>query len=512
MKGPSSVRQPTIWLALIPLLILLILLAGSVYVFGDNASSGPSQISLLLAAAVASVVGWYVGTSWSEVEQAMVNGISLAMKACIILLAVGSLIGSWMLSGTAPAMIDLGLRFLDPGWFFVSALVICALVSATIGSSWTTAGTIGVALIGVSNVLGLSPAITAGAVISGAYFGDKMSPLSDSTNLAPAIVGADLFDHIQHMLWTTVPAFIIAAVLFVILGFGDATTAVSTDTIDATRAALQSEFNLSVAVFLPLLLLLGLAISKFPALPTIVAGALSGCIVAVLLQPDQFHNVAHTTAELAPAFTVFKVLWSVLADGYVADTGRGDLDVLLSNGGMSSMLNTVWLIIAAMSFGGVMERTGLLHTISQALLRSVRGTASLIATTVFSAIGLNVIAADQYIAIVIPGRMFKIEYQRHGLAPVNLSRTLEDAGTMTSALVPWNTCGAFMAGTLGVATFAYLPYAFLNLLSPMIAIFYGIRGICLVPLPDGHGASPDEPFTSQLGSLPAEALPEEIKR
>lgn len=480
----------TIWLALIPLVVLLVLLATGVKVFGDSASSGPNQISLFLSAAVACLVGLYLGIPWSKLEQALVDGIGLAMKACVILLAIGSLIGSWMLSGTAPAMIDLGLGLLSARWFFPAALVICALVSAATGSSWTTAGTIGVALIGIAQIMGLSPAVTAGAVISGAYFGDKMSPLSDTTNLAPAMVGADLFDHIRHMFWTTIPSFVIALILFAFIGAGDAATTVATEAIDSTRAVLQSEFNLGIVAFVPLLLLLGLAIAKTPALPTIVSGTLSACVIAIIFQPDQFQPLQDASGDLTPVLATFRTIWSVLASGYVADTGQAQLDSLLSNGGMGNMLNTVWLIIAAMSFGGVMERVGLLGTIADTLLHWVRGTGSLIATTVFTAISFNIIAADQYISIVLPGRMFKAEYKKRGLAPVNLSRTLEDAGTMTSALVPWNTCGAFMATTLGVATFDYLPYAFLNLINPMLALAYGALGIAIIRLPNETNGPP----------------------
>jgi len=474
-------RPIPLWLAVLPLLFLIMMLSSSVVLFGDNASYGPNQIALMLAAGVAAVIGLFLGFSWKDMEEAMVKGITLALKACLILLAVGSLIGSWMLAGTAPTVIYFGLGILDPSWFYPAALLICAMVAVSIGSSWTTAGTIGLALVGIAQIMGLSLPITAGAIISGAYFGDKMSPLSDTTNLAPAMVGVDLFVHIRNMAWTTVPSFLIAFVLFFLIGWNSETAEVSSETIDQSLALLDANYNITWPTLLPLVLLLVMAMRKVSALPTIAVGALAGCVVALIWQPGLVQTFGASEGLEGWAVNV-RALFMALADGFQIETGSESLDELLSRGGMSSMLNTVWLIISAMSFGGVMERTGLLKRIVSALLKGVKGTGSLITTTVLTCIGMNVIAADQFIAIVLPGRMYRAEFKRRGLAAQNLSRTLEDAGTMTSALVPWNTCGAFMAATLGVPTLAYAPFAFVNLLNPVIAIIYGITNFKIVPI------------------------------
>jgi NhaC family Na+:H+ antiporter len=482
MTEETDKRSIPLWLALLPLLFLITMLAASVGLFNDNSSYGPNQIALLLAAGAAALIGLYLGETWADMERAMVEGISLALKACLILLAVGSLIGSWMLAGTAPAVIYAGLGILDPSWFYPAALIICALVAVSIGSSWTTAGTIGIALMGISQIMDLSLPITAGAVISGSYFGDKMSPLSDTTNLAPAMVGVDLFVHIRHMAWTTVPSFLISLVLFTVIGLNTEAAAAPVESIESARSLLGENYTIAWPTILPLVLLLILAMRKVSAFPTIAIGALAGCVVALIWQPELVQSFGNPEGDLSRWAGSIKALFMALADGFQISTGSESLDALLSRGGMSSMLNTIWLIMSAMCFGGVMEHTGLLKRIVDALLKGVHGTGSLITTTVLTGIGMNIIAADQYIAIVLPGRMYRVEFARRGLAPQNLSRTLEDAGTMTSALIPWNTCGAFMAATLGVPTLAYAPYAFLNLMNPVIAIIYGITNFRIVPL------------------------------
>jgi NhaC family Na+:H+ antiporter len=476
---PDSSKIP-LWVAIAPLIVLIMMLACSVYLFGDNSSYGPNQIALMMASGVGIAIAMWRGQTYLELEDALVHGIMLSMRACLILLMVGSMIGSWMLAGTAPAIIHFGLGVLDPAFLLPASLIICAFVAASIGSSWTTAATVGLALIGISSILGVPVEMTAGAVISGAYFGDKMSPLSDTTNLAPAMVNVDLFVHIRHMVWTTTPSLLISLVLFTWLGSGLSTGDGVVESIESTRLLLEQSYNLGFPAFIPLIVLLALAIKKVPALPTITIGALVGCVVASFYQADStvaFGGGAETGGDV---LATLKALWTAMADGYVANTGDGTLDELLSRGGMSSMLNTVWLIISAMCFGGIMEKTGFLGRIVTAALTGVRGTGSLILTTVLTSIGMNIVAGDQYIAIVLPGRMYMMEYKRRGLAPQNLSRTLEDAGTMTSALIPWNTCGAFMASTLGVATFAYAPYAFFNIMNPLIAIIYGFFNIKIV--------------------------------
>ncbi|HLT92333.1 MAG TPA: Na+/H+ antiporter NhaC [Woeseiaceae bacterium] len=481
----SSPKAPSLLDALIPLLTLIVLLVLCVYLFGSDATGGPTQIVLILGAAVAALVAVRNGHPWPEIQKAIVAGIGTAMGAIMILLMVGALIGAWLISGTVPSLIYYGLELLDPKFFFVATCLVCSITSLATGSSWTTAGTLGVALIGVAMGLGLSPAIAAGAVVSGAYFGDKMSPLSDTTNLAPAVAGSDLFEHIRHMAWTTVPSYLIALVLFLFVGFGVESSA-TPGSLEALQATLDDAFNISVWTLLPLVLVLWLAARKKPPLPTILAGALFGAVIAAVMQPQVVLSFADAP-ETWPALALIKGVWLALANGYVSATGVAAVDELLSRGGMSSMLSTIWLVLAALAFGAVMEHAGMLERLIRATLKAAKSTGSLIATVATSAIGMNIVAADQYIAIVIPGRMFKAEFERRNLEPKNLSRTLEDAGTMTSALVPWNTCGAYMAATLGVATVAYLPFAFFNLLNPLIAIFYGFTGISIKRIEPAEG-------------------------
>lgn len=465
---------------MIPVLVLIGLLGTSVYLFGDGSSSGPNQIALILAAMAGALLGWRNGYNWKELQKGIVHGISLATGAILILLMVGSLIGSWILAGTVPTMIYYGLSVLDPSWFYAAALVICAVVALATGSSWTTAGTIGVALIGIATVQGLNLGLAAGAIISGAYFGDKMSPLSDTTNLAPAMAGTDLFTHIRHMVWTTTPSILISLLLFGGIGLwlGGATDAPE---IAQIQAQIAGQFNVSWVMLLPAVVVIALVIRKVPAFPALLIGALTGCLFAVGFQREAVLRFVGET-DLAPALALLKGAWTSLFDGYTSTSGNAALDELLSRGGMSSMLNTVWLILSAMTFGAVMETTGMLQRIAAAILSSVRGTGSLIAATLGTAIGMNVIASDQYIAIVLPGRMFRAEFKRRGLHPKNLSRALEDAGTLTSPLVPWNTCGAFMAGTLGVPTLVYMPFAFFNLLNPLVSLIYGFTGFTIEKL------------------------------
>jgi NhaC family Na+:H+ antiporter len=482
--NPTTKRAPGLGLSLLPVLALIGLLASSVYLFRDDSSGGPNQIALILAAMVAALIGWRNGYSWKELQQGIVHGISLSTGAVLILLVVGSLIGTWILAGTVPAMIYYGLSILSPRWFYAAAAVICGVVALATGSSWTTAGTIGVALIGIATVQGLHPGLAAGAIISGAYFGDKMSPLSDTTNLAPAMAGTDLFTHIRHMVWTTTPSIVIAVLLFGGIGLwlGGAGAAPE---IGAIQAQIAAQFDVRWPMLLPAVLVIVLVIRRVPAFPALLLGALAGALLAVVFQREAVLRFVDDPG-LVPGVALLKGAWIALFDGYESASGHEALDELLSRGGMSSMLTTVWLILSAMTFGAVMETTGMLQRIAAAILGAVRGTGSLIAATLGTSIGMNIIASDQYIAIVLPGRMFRAEYRRRGLRAKNLSRTLEDAGTLTSPLVPWNTCGAFMAGTLGVATMTYAPYAFFNLLSPVIAAIYGFTGFTVEKIPEGE--------------------------
>lgn len=471
MNGLSAPRAPFLWEALAPLVLLIALLAGAVALFGDAASAGPNQISLILAMAFAALLGRRLGYRWSAVQEALARGLALGANAIFILLAVGALIGAWILSGTVPTIIYFGVSILDPSIFYLACCLICALVSLSIGSSWTTAGTVGVALMGIAQGLGLSPAVTAGAVVSGAYFGDKMSPLSDTTNLAPAAAGSELFAHIRHMAWTTGPSFLIALLLFGIIGWGQAGN-IDPTAIASLRQALADEFALGAHLLLPLALLLWMAWRRMPAFPTILIGALCGVLFAIVFQPT-------LVIRLGGADGIGGMLagaWKVLFAGYQLESPLPTLGELLRRGGMASMLDTVWLIACALGFGSVMESLGMLARLVAAVLAAARTTASLILAVLATAIGVNLVAADQYLAIVLPGRIYRSEFERRGLAPENLSRALEDAGTLSSPLVPWNTCGAYMTATLGVSTLSYLPFAFFNLLNPLVAAFMAIAG------------------------------------
>ena len=479
-KPEPAHRAPGIGQALLPVGVLVALLASSVALFGDSSSSGPNQMALLLSAGVGILVGLRNGYTWKELESGIVHGISLAMGAILILLIVGSLIGTWILAGVVPTMIYYGLQILNPSVFYAAACAICALVSLATGSSWTTASTIGIALVGIATAQDLHLGLTAGAIVSGAYFGDKMSPLSDTTNLAPAMAGTELFTHIRHMVWTTAPSMTLALLMFGAAGF---MAPAPTEPPDLTviLATLRESFAIGPHMLLPAAVVLYLVKRRMPAFPALLLGALLGGVFAVVFQQKALLTFVGDTT-LPTGVALLKGVWISLFDGFTLKSGNTALDELLSRGGMSSMLNTVWLILMAMTFGAVMETTKCLEKLAATILGFVRGTGSLISATLLTSIGMNIVASDQYIAIVIPGRMFRAEYRRRRLHPKNLSRALEDAGTLTSVLVPWNTCGAFFAQTLGIATFTYLPFCFFNLINPIVSAVYGFTGFTIEPL------------------------------
>ena len=481
-------RPATLAQALVPVGLLVGLLAASVYLFGDESSSGPNQIALVFAAAAAAIVGLRNGHSWQTIERGIGRGISVSMGALLILLVVGALIGTWILAGVVPTMIYYGISILSPSVFYAAACVICALVSLATGSSWTTAGTIGIALIGIATAQGLHLGLAAGAIISGAYFGDKMSALSDTTNLAPAVAGTDLFTHIRHMVWTTAPSMALALVLFTVAGFVAPTPDTTTQDLAVVLDALEREFVIGWYLLIPVVLVMGLVIRRVPALPALLIGALTGALFAVLFQGETVVTFVNDP-ELARPLALVKGCWIALFDGFTLESGTPALDDLLSRGGMASMLMTVWLIMTAMMFGAVMETTGQLQAIAGKILGFVHDTGSLITATLLTAFGTNVLASDQYISIVLPGRMFRAEYERRRLDPKNLSRALEDAGTITSVLIPWNTCGAYMASTLGVATLTYAPFCFFSLINPLVAALYGWTNISIAKLPASASTS-----------------------
>jgi NhaC family Na+:H+ antiporter len=462
----TTVRLPTLWQALFPVAALVLFLVVQISIF-----EGPPHIPLILASIVAALMGLYLGHPWHEIEVGIIEGIAVALKAILILMVVGILIGTWIAGGIVPVLIDYGLRLLSPNYFLLAACLICSVVSIATGSSWTTAGTVGVALIGIGEGLGVSLPMTAGAIISGAYFGDKMSPLSDSTNLSPAVAGAELFDHVQYMVYTALPAFIIALVLYGILGFSSHTGAIDGSQVAAIRAALGENFNLTPILLLaPLLVILAVAF-RVPALPALIGGALLGGLMALWVQGSSLQQVVYAAHN-----------------GFQADTGSDLVDNLLTRGGLESMMSTVALVLCALTFGGVMECTGLLRRLADAILKRAHSTGSLVTATLGSCIGTNIIAPDQYMSIVVPGRMYRETYEERGLAPVNLSRALESGGTLSSPLVPWNTCGAFMSTTLMVSASAYFPYAFVNLITPVIVVIVSYTGFRIARLPD---ASPE---------------------
>ncbi|WP_113905892.1 Na+/H+ antiporter NhaC [Aliidiomarina celeris] len=478
----EQTKQPSYLQALLPLTLLVIMLASSVYLFGEDSSYGPNQIALLIAAAIATAVGFQNGYSWKTIEEGITNGISVALGAILIILMVGSLIGTWLLAGIVPTMIYYGLELLSPSWFYAASCLICAIVAISIGSSWTTAATIGVALIGVATGMELSVEITAGAVVSGAYFGDKMSPLSDTTNLAPAVSGTDLFSHIRYMTWTAIPAFLISLLLFTLLGLSAGSSA-NLQSLEQMQFELQALFNITPLVLLPLVALFVLAVMKKPALPTIFIGAILGGVWALIFQQDIIASIM-TPERSAGILAQLEVVWIALAEGISVEASSDDLTSLVSGGGMAGMTNTVWLIISAMTFGAVMETTGLLQKLIQGILKMVKSTGSLIFSTICTGFGTNVLTADQYMAIVLPGRMFRKAYQEYDLDPRVLSRSLESSGTVTSALIPWNTCGAYMFSVLGVYPLAYAPFAFFLLLVPTLAIIYGYTNFKILRLSD----------------------------
>lgn len=474
----SDKWQPTLPEALLPVLFLVIALSSSVYLFGEDSSYGPNQIALFAASGLTLILAWRRGFKWAELERAMAESVGSTVNAILILLVVGALIGSWILSGTVPAMIYYGLLLIDPSAFYITACVVCALSSLAIGSSWSTIGTVGLALVGMASALGLPLGITVGAIVSGAYFGDKMSPLSDTTNLAPAIAGGDLFTHIRHMMWTTFPAIAIAMTVYGLLGLGIEGRG-DDQRLAAMLPVLKTQFSIGPHLLLPVCVTVFLAIRKVPALPAMMLTTVTGILFAFLFQREVMAAFAGGDGFGA----LVTAQWTVLFAGFEAQTGDQVLNELLSRGGMSGMLTTVWLVISAVTFGALLERLGLLQRLVAGILASARSSGGLIVATVLSCIGTNIVAADQYISIVVPGRAYRLEFRRRGLAPENLSRALEDAGTVTSPLVPWNTCGAFIFGVVGVSAFVYAPYCFFNLISPVLSAIYGVVNFKIVRLP-----------------------------
>jgi NhaC family Na+:H+ antiporter len=478
MAKDQTAKPISLRASLIPVVLLVGLLAYNVFVFGDDALSGSNQFILLIGGAIAAIVGFFHHIPYEKMLSEVAENVKSTTGALLILLMVGALSGTWLISGIIPAMIYYGLQILNPTIFLAACVIICAIISIATGSSWTTSATVGIALIGIGNALGIPVGMTAGAVLSGAYFGDKMSPLSDTTNLAPAMAGGDLFTHIRYMLYTTVPTLVVTLIVFVILGLTLKTSG-EADT-DSILKSIDASFNISGWLFLVPLGVILMILKKTPPLMALLIGTLLGGVFALIFQPTVVAGLSGAT-NLTFENGYKGVINAITINTQIA-TDNAALNELFAAKGMSGMLGTIWLIICAMVFGGIMDGIGALSKISQSLLQIAQTTFGLFASTVASCLALNVTASDQYLAIVIPGKMFSKAYKDRGLAPENLSRTLEDSGTVTSVLIPWNTCGAYHSSVLGVSVGEYFVYAIFNWLSPFMTLLFAAFKIKIAQL------------------------------
>ena len=465
-------RIPSPLISFVPLLILVALLSVTIYTFGDGALSGGSQICLLVSSAVCATIGmWRYGIAWKTFEHAIEQNVKRVTEAVFILLVIGALSGIWMVSGIVPSMIYYGLQLIHPSFFLITSCVICAIVSVMTGSSWTTVATIGVALIGIGQAQGFSEGWVAGAIISGSYFGDKMSPLSDTTVLASSTVGVRLFTHIRYLVYTTIPALFLALMVYLVAGFS---LSAGTDTsIEMYASALSAKFDITLwSLVVPVLTAI-MIYKRVPSLITLFLSTLMAAVYGMLFQTDVLLEVAGTDAG---PLALFKGTMQTVFGATQLEMGSAPLNDLVSTGGMSGMMDTIWLILCAMCFGGVMESGGFLAGISRVFLRFVRKTVSLVSSTVASGVLFNLVTADQYISIILTGNMFKQTYHDQGYEARLLSRTTEDAVTVTSPLIPWNTCGMTQATVMGVSTWTYLPYAVFNYLCPLFSIVVAATG------------------------------------
>ncbi|HLV63355.1 Na+/H+ antiporter NhaC [Galbibacter sp.] len=461
-------KELSIWEALLPVIILVALLAFNVFVYGDDSLGGSNQFILLIGGAIAAIVGVFNKVKFDRMLEEVANNIKSTSGAILILLFVGALAGTWLISGVIPAMIYYGLQILSPSYFLAACVIICSIISVATGSSWTTSATVGIALVGIGGALGISAGMTAGAVISGAYFGDKMSPLSDTTNLAPAMAGTDLFTHIRYMSLTTVPTMIVTLILFTIIGLNlDTTTIPDTGSL---LSAIEESFIITPWLFIVPVVVILLILKKAPPLMALLVGTLLAAVFALVFQPEIVMGI--TNSQELNLINAYQGVMNAITVETKITTSNEILNGLFTAGGMYGMLGTIWLILCAMVFGGIMDAIGALSKISKTLLNAFDSIFGLFASTVASCLALNLTASDQYLAIVVPGKMYAQAYKEKNLAPENLSRTLEDSGTVTSVLVPWNTCGAYQSSVLGVDTTAYIGYAFFNYLSPFTTLLF----------------------------------------
>ena len=451
---------------MIPIVILIALLGYNVYTYQDEAMNGSNQFILLVGAAIACIIGLNKKILFKSMIDAVSSNIKSITSAILILLFVGALSGTWLLSGIIPSMIYYGLQILHPSIFLPSCLIICAIISVSTGSSWTTSATVGIALIGIGRAIEIPDGMVAGAVISGAYFGDKLSPLSDTTNLAPAVSGSNLFSHIKYLTITTVPTIIVTLIILSVVNF----LTIPTGPTDhkSLLTTIENTFTITPLLFTVPLMVIFMIFKKTPPLIALFIGTILGGIFAVIFQ-SSIITALSGESELTFRGAYQVILNSITVDTYI-NSGNVTLNELFSSGGMKGMLNTIWLVICAMVFGGIMESIGALKKISSSLLNLSKSTFSIFASTVGSCLAINLTASDQYLSIVIPGKMFSKAYKDQNLAPENLSRTLEDSGTVTSVLIPWNTCGAYQSGILGVSVADYFIYAIFNWLSPFMTL------------------------------------------
>ena len=467
-------KKIPMWQCLLVMVVLIALIFWGVMIDKD---AHEAHVSLIFAGGFAAIVAMLNGWKWSYMEQGILAAINRTMQAILILAVVGLMLGSWMAGGVVPSMMYYGIKVIAPSIFLFTACLLCSIVSLATGSSWSTAGSMGVALIGVGTALGFPAYMTAGAVVSGAYFGDKMSPLSDTTNLAPAVAGATLFDHVKHMIWTTGPSLVIALIVYLVLGFTNhGSGAADLHTIDEILAFIEANYNVSLLCLIPPLFVIVAVALKLPALPALIGGVILGL---------PFFPMQGNSLKSVPSILNYGVGVEIPED---ASDVIAELGSLLTSDGMQGMMWTISLILCAMVFGGIVDCTGIMGSIASALLKLARGTrGGLVTVTIISCILVNALCSDQYLAIILPGRMYKEAFEDLRLAPKNLSRCLEDSGTITSNFIPWNTCGATMSKFLQCPQWGkggYAPFAILNWLNPLVSIFYGFTGISMVKMTD----------------------------
>ncbi|MFI3321690.1 MAG: Na+/H+ antiporter NhaC [Rikenellaceae bacterium] len=475
-------KNPTLLQALMPIIILMGLIAINVVLVPDDTIGGANQLSLLIASGVGVGIALYNGVKWDSILEKVVYTVSTATSSILILLIIGMLSGTWMLSGVVPTMIFYGLKIINPDFFLPAAIVISSIISIVVGSSWSTVATVGIALLGIGRALGFDDGMIAGAIISGAYFGDKISPLSDTTNLAAAVAKVPIFTHIRTMMQTTVPTFIVTLIIFILFTiFSSHDGVVGQSDIESV---IEANYNVSLWLLLVPIAVVAMIAKRFPTLIVLCLGGLLGAIVALFSQP---HIIAELAGEpILTAKGAFGVLSKAIYGTTEISTGNAAVDKLFTTGGMGGMLNTVWLIIMAMVFGGVLEAGHLLEKIVSTVEKKVKNPGMAVTTTACTSTLFNLTAGDQYMAIVVPGKMFYDLFKRLKLRPEILSRTLEDSGTVTSALIPWNTCGATQAAVLGVATAVYAPFAVFCYLSPIMSMIFAWFRIKLKPLDENE--------------------------